>query len=156
MNELGEDLRSLLGCVSAEDHQLDPLGDSITHHDRALQSRVVSHWTSHHVDTVVQELANQTAAVSRWLQLSTAFTQAVQAGFTSCILNFYFKLLSPIFVALFPPLYSWLGVMNSFWLPKQCFIITTHSTARPWDKYLIRPHNKREFVLSLSLYGVWV
>lgn len=33
MNELGEDLGSLLGCVSAEDHQLDPLGDSVTHHD---------------------------------------------------------------------------------------------------------------------------
>lgn len=73
VNELGEDLRSLLGCVSAEDHQLDPLGDSVTHHDRPLQSRVVPHRASYHVDAVVQELADQTAAVNRWLQFSAAF-----------------------------------------------------------------------------------
>lgn len=59
VNELSEDLGSLLGCVSAEDHQLDPLGDSVTHHDRPLQRRVVPHRASHHVAAVVQELANQ-------------------------------------------------------------------------------------------------
>lgn len=55
-DELGEDLGSLLGRVSAEDHQLDPLGDPVAHHDRALQSRVVPDRTSHHVTAVVQEL----------------------------------------------------------------------------------------------------
>lgn len=59
VNELSEDLGSLLGCVSAEDHQLDPLGDSVTHHDRPLQRGVVPHRASHHVAAVVQELANQ-------------------------------------------------------------------------------------------------
>lgn len=43
VDELGEDLRSLLGRVSAEDHQLHPLGDAVAHHDGALQSRVVPH-----------------------------------------------------------------------------------------------------------------
>lgn len=57
VNKLSEDLGPLLGCVSAEDHQLNPLGDSITHHDRALQSRVVPHRALHHIATVVQELA---------------------------------------------------------------------------------------------------
>lgn len=63
MNELSEDLGSLLGCVSAEDHQLDPLRDSITHHDRPLQSRVVPHRALHHIAAIVQELANQIAVV---------------------------------------------------------------------------------------------
>lgn len=60
VDELSEDLGSLLGRVSAEDHQLHPLGDSITHHDRALQGRVVPHRASHHVAPVVQELSGQT------------------------------------------------------------------------------------------------
>lgn len=60
MNELGEDLGSLLGCVSAEDHQLDPLGDTVAHHDRPLQSRVVPHRALIHIAAVVQELADQT------------------------------------------------------------------------------------------------
>lgn len=59
VNELSEDLGSLLRCVSAQDHQLDPLGDSVTHHDRPLQRRVVPHRASHHVAAVVQELADQ-------------------------------------------------------------------------------------------------
>lgn len=56
VDELGEDLRSLLGRVSAEDHQLHPLGDAVAHHNRALQSRVVPHRAMHHVAAVVQEL----------------------------------------------------------------------------------------------------
>lgn len=63
VDELGEDLRSLLGCVSAEDHQLHPLGDAITHHDRALQSRVVPHRALHHVAAVVQELGQSERSV---------------------------------------------------------------------------------------------
>lgn len=59
VNELSEDLGSLLGRVSAEDHQLDPLGDSVTHHDRPLQRRVIPNRAAHHVAAVVQELANQ-------------------------------------------------------------------------------------------------
>ena len=59
MDELGEDLGSLLGCVSAEDHQLHPLGDPVTHHDGALQRRVVPHRALHYIASVVQELANQ-------------------------------------------------------------------------------------------------
>lgn len=43
VDELGEDLCPLLGRVSAEDHQLHPLGDTIAHHDGALQSWVVPH-----------------------------------------------------------------------------------------------------------------
>ncbi|PWA22350.1 hypothetical protein CCH79_00018222 [Gambusia affinis] len=49
MDVLGEDLGSLLGRVSAEDHQLDPLRDAVAHHDGSLQRRVVPHRTSHHV-----------------------------------------------------------------------------------------------------------
>lgn len=56
MDELGEDLRSLLGRVSAEDHQLHPLGDAVAHHDRALQRWVVPHRALHHVAAIVQEL----------------------------------------------------------------------------------------------------
>lgn len=56
VDELGEDLRSLLGRVSAEDHQLHPLGDAVAHHNGALQSRVVPHRAMHHVAAVVQEL----------------------------------------------------------------------------------------------------
>lgn len=65
MNELGEDLGSLLGRVSAEDHQLDPLGDAVTHHDGALQSRVVSHRAAHHVAPVVQKLSQSDGRVSK-------------------------------------------------------------------------------------------
>lgn len=70
MDELGEDLGSLLCCVSAEDHQLDPLGHAVTHHDRALQGRVFPHRALHHVAAVVQELANHIAEVrhpTAWL-----------------------------------------------------------------------------------------
>lgn len=56
VDELGEDLRSLLGCVSAEDHQLHPLGDAVAHHDGALESRVVPDRALHHIAAVVQEL----------------------------------------------------------------------------------------------------
>lgn len=62
VDELSEDLGSLLGRVSAEDHQLHPLGHAVAHHDRALQGRVVPHRAPHHVAAVVQELANQRAA----------------------------------------------------------------------------------------------
>lgn len=63
MDELGEDLGSLLGCVSAEDHQLDPLGHAVAHHDRPFQGRVFPHRALHDVAAVVQELANQIAEV---------------------------------------------------------------------------------------------
>lgn len=43
MNELGEDLCSLLWGVSVEDHELDPLGDSVAEHDRALERRIIPH-----------------------------------------------------------------------------------------------------------------
>lgn len=43
MNELGEDLCSLLWGVSVEDHELDPLGDSVAQHDRALERRIIPH-----------------------------------------------------------------------------------------------------------------
>lgn len=63
MDELGEDLGSLLSCVSAEDHQLDPLGHAVTHHDRPFQGRIFSHRALHDVAAVVQELANRIAEV---------------------------------------------------------------------------------------------
>ena len=63
VDELGEDLGSLLGCVSAEDHQLDPLGDAVAHHDGTFQRRVVPHRAAHHVAVVVQELTNQRTAI---------------------------------------------------------------------------------------------
>lgn len=56
VDELGEDLCSLLGRVSAEDHQLHPLRDAVAHHDRALQSRVVPYRALHHIAAVVEEL----------------------------------------------------------------------------------------------------
>lgn len=43
MNELGEDFCSLLWGVSVEDHELDPLGDSVAEHDRALECRIIPH-----------------------------------------------------------------------------------------------------------------
>lgn len=64
MDELGEDLGPLLGCVSAEDHQLDPLGHAVAHHDRALQGGVFPHRAPHHVAAVVQELANRIAELT--------------------------------------------------------------------------------------------
>lgn len=63
VDELGEDLGPLLSRVPAEDHQLDPLGHPVTHHDRALQGGVVPHRALHDVAAVVLELANQIAAV---------------------------------------------------------------------------------------------
>lgn len=64
VDELGEDLGPLLSCVSAEDHQLDPLGHAVTHHDRALQGGVFPHRAPHHIAAVVQELANRIAELS--------------------------------------------------------------------------------------------
>lgn len=81
MDELGEDLGSLLGCVSAEDHQLDPLGHSVTHHDRPLQGRVFPHRALHHVAAVVQELTDQSAQ----LRHAAAWVPSKSLSFSSVI-----------------------------------------------------------------------
>lgn len=87
MDELGEDLGSLLGRVSAEDHQLDPLGHSVTHHDRPLQGGVFPHRALHHVAAVVQELTNQIAQLSHttaWVSSnSLSFSTVIYFSFTS-------------------------------------------------------------------------
>lgn len=70
MNELGEDLCSLLWGVSVEDHELDPLGDSVAQHDRALERRIIPHWAVNHVTAVVQELTWHNNSHS-WIQMST-------------------------------------------------------------------------------------
>lgn len=64
MNELGEDFCSLLWGVSVEDHELDPLGDSVAEHDRALERRIIPHWAMNHVTAVVQELTWHTTTVT--------------------------------------------------------------------------------------------
>lgn len=88
MDELGEDLGSLLGRVSAEDHQLDPLGHSVTHHDRPLQGGVFPHRALHHVAAVVQELTNQIAQLrhtTAWVSYkSLSFSSVIYFSFTSC------------------------------------------------------------------------
>lgn len=56
MNEFCEDFSPLLWSVSVEDHELDPLRDTVTQHDRAFQSRVIPHRAVHHVAPVIQEL----------------------------------------------------------------------------------------------------
>lgn len=87
MDELGEDLGSLLGCVSAEDHQLDPLGHSVTHHDRPLQGGVFPHRALHHVAAVVQELTNQITQLrhttTRVSSKSLSFSSVIYFSFTS-------------------------------------------------------------------------
>lgn len=56
MNEFCEDFSPLLWCMPVEDHELDPLRDPVTHHDRTLQGWVIPHRATHNIASIIQEL----------------------------------------------------------------------------------------------------
>jgi hypothetical protein len=67
MHEVRDDQRPLRGCGLAEDHELDPLRDTVEEGDESLQDRVVYGAAMSHKAVVVLELGTSGVGLSTLL-----------------------------------------------------------------------------------------